>query len=178
MRDRRDQLVATLLGKDLDAILISTAENRQYLSGFSGSAGNLLISKDQAVLATDSRYTEQAANQAPQYQVLEISSGWNWLMNWLEGTGVKRLGFESHNMTVAIYNTLLDTLKQYDSLMDVSLVATSGLTEDQRTTKDTEELAMLQKAINASDGAMEAVCPQISDGMTEREVAWRMEAAM
>ena len=178
MRDRTDQLIAKLPEKDLEAMLISTPENRQYLSGFTGSAGYLLISKGQAVLATDSRYTEQAANQASGYQVLQVRGGWDWLMEWLEETGVKRLGFESQNMTVAAYNGLLEALKRRDSLSRVSLVPTSELAEDQRTIKDREELAMLQKAIDASDAAMEAVCPEIREGMSEREVAWRMEVAM
>lgn len=177
MRDRKDLLTAKLPEKDLEAMLISSPENRHYLSGFTGSAGYLLISKDQAVLATDSRYTEQATNQAPQYQVLQVR-GWDWLMEWLEESGTKRLGFESQDMTVATYNNLLEALKQHDSLSHVSLVATSGLAEDQRTIKDGEELAMLQKAIDASDAAMEAVCPEIREGMSEREVAWRMEVAM
>jgi Xaa-Pro aminopeptidase len=177
MRDRTDLLIAKLPEKDLEAMLISTPENRHYLSGFTGSAGYLLLSQGHAVLATDSRYTEQAANQAPQYQVLQVR-GWDWLMEWLEETGTKRLGFESQDMTVATYNNLLEALKQHDSLSHVSLVATSGLAEDQRTIKDGEELAMLQKAIDASDVAMEAVCPEIREGMSEREVAWRMEVAM
>ena len=178
MRERMDQLVAKLPEQDLDAMLISAPENRRYLSGFTGSAGYLLISKEHALLVTDSRYTEQATNQASQYQVLQVKSGWDWLMEWLEETGSKRLGFESQNMTVATYNNLLDALKQRDSLSQVSLMATSGLAEDQRTIKDEQELAMLQKAIDASDAAMEAVCPEIREGMTEREVAWRMEVAM
>ena len=178
MRDRMDLLVAKLPENNLDAMLISAPENRRYLSGFTGSAGYLLISKGHAVLVTDSRYTEQATNQATQYQVHQVRSGWDWLMEWLEETGTKRVGFESQNMTVATYNNLLEALKQHDSLGQVSLVATSGLTEGQRTIKDGEELAMLQKAIDAADGAMEAVCPQIREGMSEREVAWRMEVAM
>ena len=178
MRDRMDLMLAQLPERDLEAMLISTPENRRYLSGFTGSAGYLLISKDNAVLVTDSRYTEQATNQAPQYQVLQVRSGWDWLMEWLEETGIKRLGFESQNMTVATYNNLLEALKKRDSLSQVSLVATSGIAEDQRTIKDSDELAMLQKAIDASDAAMEAVCPKIQEGMSEREVAWRMEVAM
>jgi len=178
MRDRMDLLIAKLPEKDLDAMLISAPENRRYLSGFTGSAGYLLISKGHAVLVTDSRYTEQATNQSPQYQVHQVRSGWDWLMEWLEETGTKRVGFESQNMTVATYNNLLEALKQHESLSHVSLVATSGLAEDQRTIKDEAELAMLQKAIDAADGAMEAVCPEIRGGMSEREVAWRMEVAM
>ncbi len=178
MSDRKDLLLAQLPEKELDAMLISTPENRRYLSGFTGSAGYLLISQGPAVLVTDSRYTEQATQQAPDFQVLQVRSGWDWLTKWLEETGVKRLGFESQNMTVATYNNLLEALKKHDSLSQVSMVATSGLTEDQRIIKDGEELAMLQKAIDASDAAMEAVCPEIREGMTEREVAWRMEVVM
>ena len=104
-------------------MLISTPENRHYLSGFTGSAGYLLLSQGHAVLVTDSRYTEQATNQAPQYQVLQVRSGWDWLMEWLEETGAKRLGFESQDMTVATYNNLLEALKQHDSLSHVVATA-------------------------------------------------------
>ena len=88
------------------------------------------------------------------------------------------MGFESHNMTVANYNNLLEVLKQREALRKVSLVAVSGIAEEDRIIKDGDELVALQKAIDASDGAMEAVCPEIREGMTEREVAWRMEVAM
>ncbi|NOQ43842.1 MAG: Xaa-Pro dipeptidase, partial [Dehalococcoidia bacterium] len=44
----------------LDAILISRGENLRYLSGFTGSAGFLLISETNSILATDFRYIEQA----------------------------------------------------------------------------------------------------------------------
>ena len=178
MRARMDRLIGKLPQRALDAMLISAPENRHYLSGFTGSAGYLVLSKDHAVLVTDSRYTEQATNQAPDYRVKQVKSGWDWLVEWLEETGVRRLGFESHNMTVANYNNLLEVLKQREALRQVSLVAVSGIAEEDRIIKDGDELVALQKAIDASDGAMEAVCPEIREGMTEREVAWRMEVAM
>ena len=178
MRARMDRLIGKLPQRELDAMLISAPENRHYLSGFTGSAGYLVLSKDHAVLVTDSRYTEQATNQAPDYRVKQVKSGWDWLVEWLEETGVRRLGFESHNMTVANYNNLLEVLKQREALRQVSLVAVSGIAEEDRIIKDGDELVALQKAIDASDGAMEAVCPEIREGMTEREVAWRMEVAM
>ncbi len=171
MRERREQLISKFPEKDLDAILVSSPENRQYLSGFTGSAGYLLVSKGQAVLATDSRYTEQAANQAASWDVRQVRAGWDWLLDWLDETGARRLGFESQEMTVAAYESILEALKQRDSLSQVSLVAASGMAEDQRTVKDSQERAMLQKAIDVSDAAMQAVCPQIQEGMTEREVA-------
>ena len=178
MNDRLPRLVAQLAERELDAILISAPENRRYLSGFTGSAGYLLLSAGNTVLVTDSRYTEQATGQAPDFQVLQVRGGWDWLMEMLKENGIKRLGFESQHMTVATYNDLLDAVKGKEDLGQVSLVASSGITEALRTTKDPDELASLQKAIDASDAAMSAVCPAIEEGMTEREVARRMESAM
>jgi len=178
MTDRLERMVARLPEKELDGILISAPDNRQYMSGFTGSAGYLFIAKGKAVLVTDSRYTEQAANQATGFEVVQIRGGWDWLVELLKSSGVRRLGFESQDMTVATYNNLLDALKEDSDASKVSLIAASGLTEEQRVTKDEGELAFLQRAIDASDAAMEAVCPAIQEGMTESEVAWRMEKAM
>ena len=178
MKDRLDRLNAQLPERELDAMLVSAPENRRYLSGFTGSAGYLGICKGHAVLVTDSRYTEQATRQAPDFKVIQVRGGWDWLMDWLKETGVSRLGFESQNLTVATYNSLLDALKEHESLNHVSLVAASGIAEEQRILKDSDELSSLQKAIDASDAAMDMVCPEIREGMTEREVAWRMEMAM
>ncbi|MSQ05759.1 MAG: aminopeptidase P family protein [Dehalococcoidia bacterium] len=179
MKERTQLLVATLPEKELDAVLISAPENRRYLSGFTGSSGWLLLSQGQPVLITDSRYTEQAGHQAPDYQVIQSKGGgWAWLLELLKSSGIRRLGFESQNMTVATHQGLLDALKADADLGKTSLVPTAGLTEELRIIKDAEELVLLQKAIDASDSAMTAVCPAIRAGMTEREVAWRMEVAM
>ena len=75
MKERVEGLVAQFPDKELDGILISAAENRRYLSGFSGSAGYLFITKDKAVLVTDSRYTEQATNQSPSFDVRQVRGG-------------------------------------------------------------------------------------------------------
>ncbi len=178
MNERATRLAAQLPEKELDAMLISNPENRRYLSGFTGSAGYLLITPERSVLFTDSRYTEQAANQSPHFQVVQVKSGWDWLLDTLKETGVKRIGFESENITVASYNRVVDALKEDEALSGASLLATAGITEELRILKDAEELVQLQKAIDASDQAMTAVCPTIAAGMTEREVAWRMEMAM
>ena len=178
MKERVEGLIAQLPEKELDGVLISAPENRRYLSGFSGSAGYLFITKESALLVTDSRYTEQAANQSPDFEVKQVRGGWGWLVEELKTSGVKKVGFESQDMTVSSYNSLIDAIKGDSSLGDVSLVPAPGLAENQRIIKDEEELALLQLAINAADMAMDQVCPAITPGMTEREVAWKMESAM
>jgi len=178
VKDRVTRLADQLTERELDAILISAPENRRYLSGFTGSAGYLLITPQRQVLFTDSRYSEQAGNQSPHFEVVQMKPGLDWLMDALTETGVRRVGFESDAMTVASYNRALDAIREKEGLVGLSLIATCGITDELRVFKDREELAELQKAIDASDRAMETVCPTIQAGVTEREVAWRMEVAM
>jgi Xaa-Pro aminopeptidase len=178
MKERVDGIVAQFPEQELDGVLISAPENRRYLSGFSGSSGYLFITKDNAVLVTDSRYTEQATNQSPDFEVRQVRGGWGWLVEELKASGVKKVGFESQDMTVSSYNSLIEAVKGDSLLSNVSLVPAPGLAENQRIIKDNEELALLQLAIDAADRAMDLVCPAITPGMTEREVAWKMETAM
>ena len=178
MQSRLATFVAKLPEREVDAILVSGAENRRYLSGFSGSAGYLFITCERAHLATDFRYAEQATAQAPHFNVEQVRAGWDWLIAQLKESGAKRVGFESQAMTVAAYNSLVNAIGEDSDLSVIELVPLTDLTGDQRSFKDSGELVMLQKAIDASDRAMELVCPIIAEGMTEREVAWRMEMAM
>ena len=52
----------------IDALLVSSDHNRRYLSNFTGSAGYLVITVEEALLITDFRYVEQAGNQSPDSQ--------------------------------------------------------------------------------------------------------------
>ena len=176
LRDLRDSLKE----RRLDGLLVSSPENRRYLSGFNGSAGNLLVTQDDSVLATDFRYVEQAGRQAPEFRVLRIGQGYDWFPQLLSETGVKRLGFESEDMSVALYQKLKQTLKESmaSSGTKVRLVGTAGITEELRAHKDPEEMQLLQRAIDIADQAMDRVTPTIRAGQTEQEVAWRLEVAM
>ena len=178
MNNRLERLRAKLEEKDLDAILISSAENRQYISGFTGSAGYLVASRDSAVLATDFRYTEQAGLQAPDFEVTRSGGDWSWLVDLLKERRLDKIGFESHQMTVAGYSHVATALRGLPSADRPTLVATTGIVEGLRTIKDQDELALLQQAIDTADAAMQAVSPTIQPGETEREVAWRLEKAM
>ena len=90
MKMRLDRLREKFPALELDAFFVSSPENRRYLSGFAGSAGFFVISRDAAVLATDFRYTEQAALQAPDFRVDRISGGMGWLPELFKELGVKR----------------------------------------------------------------------------------------
>jgi Xaa-Pro aminopeptidase len=178
MSYRLDKLRSILKEKELDALLVSTSENRRYLSGFHGSAGSLLVSGEDAFLATDFRYVEQAANQAPEFQVLKVGAGWSWLMDLLRDTGLKKVGFESQQVTVATYQQMVEAVRDVPAAEQPSLVATSSIVEELRTVKDGDELEMMQRAVDVADAAMDSVTPTVQAGQTEQEVAWRLEVAM
>ena len=178
MNYRLDNLRQELEEKELDGILISSDENRRYISGFTGSAGYLVVSRDSAILATDFRYTEQAGNQSPDFQVIKAGSDWSWFLDLLKDLKVMKLGFESHQVTVATYKQITEALQALPSDERPALAATSGIVESLRKIKDREELDLLQRSIDVADAAMESVSPTIEAGHTEREVAWRLEKAM
>ncbi|MCI0440361.1 MAG: aminopeptidase P family protein [Chloroflexi bacterium] len=178
MNNRIQKLRQKLQEKELDAILISSGENRRYMSGFTGSAGYLLISQKGAVLATDFRYTEQAGNQAPDYTVQRITGGLGWFPKLASEMSVRRIGFESEEMTVATHSAFLKAIAEAENGGKAELVAASGIVEDLRQYKDAEEMRLLTRAVEIADQALDTVAPTIRPGMTEAQVAWELEKAM
>ncbi|PZC50060.1 MAG: Xaa-Pro aminopeptidase [Chloroflexi bacterium] len=181
MLSRLEYLRNELNIRNLDAMLISSAENLAYLSGFLGSAGYLIITNDVAIIATDFRYLEQAKNQAPNYEVVKIGNrDQDWFVDLILRLGISNLGFEGDHVTVSLYEKLVSKIKDLKgpSSKKISLSSTVGITEEIRATKEPGELSLLQKAIDISDAAMDAIIPTIKPGDTEREVAWRLEVCM
>lgn len=174
--ERVRRLRARLADEQVDGILITNGENRRYLSGFIGTAGYLLITQNAAVLATDFRYTEQAAIQAPGWRVDRITGQLKWLPALLNEFGVKTLGFEADDVTVSLHGRFRDAIAE--AKLETELRPTSGITLTLRAVKDAEEIALLQGAIDVSDRAFEEVAAQIRPGQTEEEIAWLFEQAV
>src|SRR5687768_5964932 len=79
----------------VDAILVTNGDNRRYLSGFTGSAGMLLLTAGAARLLTDFRYVEQATIQAPDFEIVKLDGpGWPTVAAQAAELDVHRLGLE------------------------------------------------------------------------------------
>ena len=176
LQNLRQKLDEDELG--LDAILISSPENRRYMSGFTGSAGWLLISRHDATLATDFRYVEQATQQSPDFRIHRTAPGLGWFPEWTAEQGVKRIGFESDDVTISLHNAFRKAADESETTNHPELVPTSGIVEQLRVYKDADELALLAKAIEIADEALDEVGPRIEPGVTEEAVAWELEKAM
>ena len=64
-RVRRDALAARLEDLSVDALLITRLLHTRYLTGFTGSNGQVLVRRDGALFLTDGRYTEQSRREVP-----------------------------------------------------------------------------------------------------------------
>ena len=172
--NRLQKLRRKLVENDIEAILISQSENRYYLSGFSGSAGFLLVTEREAILATDFRYTEQAGTQAPGYEIFKITDNpATWFPELISGSGAKKLGFEAGHITFAMYRQLSDILNKQAS--SAKLVPSDGLVESLRAVKEPEEIELITRAAGISDKAFEYIEDVIHAGMSEKEAAWELE---
>ncbi len=174
MRARLEKLRQKLAEKELDAIFISQPENRYYLSGFSGSAGFLVITAQDAILATDFRYLEQAKAQAPEYRIFQISGDMaSWFPELISGLKLRKLGFEAGHITFSLYRKLHDIIGKLEP--PAKLVPLEGLVESLRAVKEPEEIAAITRAAELTDRAFAHIEGMIQAGMTEKEVAWEIE---
>jgi Xaa-Pro aminopeptidase len=165
-----------LAAAELDAMLVTDLVNVRYLSGFTGSNAALLVRADDEtpVLATDGRYLTQAAQQSPDAEiVIERACGLH-LAARAAADGVRRLGFESHVVTVDNYATL------QRATPDVEFIRAAGTVEALREVKDAGELALLRLACEAADSALLELVETggLRPGRTEKQVGRELESRM
>lgn len=167
---RVDDFRKSLIQKGLDGALITKRENYIYLSGFTGTYANLLITKDKAILITDFRYVEQANNEAPFYEIVQFQgSVEETLKELLDGNNIKKLGFEEDYMTWKAYNELNSKIKVS------KLMPLEGIVELMRAIKDEDEIELIKGAVRLADEAFSHVLKYIKPGVKEIEIASELE---
>ncbi len=168
---RLERLRARLAAEGLDALLVGQPENRRYASGFTGSTAWLLIGRETALIATDSRYWEQASQECPGYELVQVRGRPETLMpEMLARVGAQRVGFEAQHASYA----------EVEDLRRAAPEAEWTPVEDWllelRAVKDEAEIAVLREAILLADDALGAALAQMRPGMTERDAAWLIES--
>ena len=158
-------------------MLVTDLINVRYLSGFTGSNAALLVlaEHETPVLATDGRYRTQAARQAPDAEVVIERACNPHLVGRAAASGVRRLGFESHVVTVDAFATFTREAGEH-----CELIRAAGTVEGLREVKDSGELAVLRLACEAADAALTDLVQTggLRPGRTEKEVRNDLEALM
>lgn len=170
---RQAALRAAIAAEGLDALLVTHLPNIRYLTGFSGSAGLLLVTRDEAVLITDFRYAAQAPAEAAAAAAVEIEPAnvWDRLRRVVEGRRPETLGIEAQALTVR-------DAERVASLGSFRVAPVSDTVERLRTAKDPGEVAAIRAAAALASEALDEVLPGVRAGETERGVAARLEAAL
>jgi len=167
---------------DVDTAWIVQPENRRYLSGFKAtdtqfteSSGSLLVTAEKTVLITDSRYTTEARMEAPGFDVLTLKRDLETdLPDILHTIGTRTLGFEGDYLTWGTHRRLAESLGTSPNAID--LVPLPPMLEDMREIKDDRELDILRDAANLISHIFDTVINTLEPGMTEKEVARRIES--
>lgn len=156
---------------NIDAVIISNGKNMRYISGFTGETGYVYISGLRHAVITDFRYTIQAENEAEGYEVITIGNGgYSEVLNeLLAADRVSRLGFEAADTLYADYQRLNQTLNA------VELVPVKDEITAMRRIKTQKELEYIKKAEAIGDTVFSEILDYIKPGMTELEVAARIE---
>ncbi len=168
----------------VDALLVTAPANIRWLTGFTGSAGLLLVTGGTAVLTTDGRYRSQAGEQlaaagvsgAVELVVGGVAAQRDALAGAL--AGASRVGLEADHVTWSAVRTWEEALAPRD------LRPTRGLVERLRAVKDEAELVRMARAAAVADAALATVTERLAavggagPAPTETEVAAALDHAM
>ncbi len=177
---RLDRLRAAFDEHGIDALVVTTLANVRYLTGFSGSAGVLTVTRDTALLTTDGRYRTQSAEQiakagaAPQVGITigPVAEQRKAAQAALDAAAIGHVGLEADHVSWSAQRTWADLLRAD------RLVPTSNAVESLRERKDAAEIARMERAAAIADAALFEVLPLMSQGVTEEHFALELDTAM
>ena len=164
----------------LEALLISRPENRRYVSGFKAedgalteSSGYLLITPKEALVLTDFRYQEEAAEEASGFRVRVYNQGLGKLLAGLCGElGIKTLGFEEDYLLYHQFRTLAKDLP------GLELKPTMDLVADLRIIKEPAEVEAIEASLALIEEVLDNLIDDLRPGMREDQAAWQIIAGL
>jgi Xaa-Pro aminopeptidase len=173
---RRARLLPILEQAQVDLFLVTCEANVSYLTGFTGDSTYLIAGPDRALLISDARYTEQLHEECPDVEArirppsVKLHEA---TINLLKELAPKRIGIEGHVMSVELRDLLAA------ALTSIELVPINGQIESElRAIKDETEIAEIKAAIGMAIRGYEELKQFSRPGMTEREAAFELEAAL
>jgi Xaa-Pro aminopeptidase len=169
---RRQRLMEALAAQGADALLVSNPVNVTYLTGFSGDSSALLLSRKDAVLVSDARYTEQISEECPGLDMVirpPVKPLPTAIAETLDKLGVRTVGFDSASMTVAELATLSEQAKAIDWKPEKDRV------EAMRAVKDASEVAAIREAIDIAERAFTVFRALLRPHDTEKDLHDAME---
>ncbi|MBL7127583.1 MAG: aminopeptidase P family protein [Ignavibacteria bacterium] len=151
----------------IDSFLVTNLSNIRYLSGFSGSAGTLLLTKGMNYFVTDFRYKSQSKDEVNRdfKVIIYTQNSFNYLSSLIKKHKLKRIGFESHILNVNEFITLKKKFPQ------VNFIPVDSFIESIVVKKTDKEIATLKKAVDITDNTFTKILNKIKPGVTEKALS-------
>ncbi len=167
MTERAKNLLASMKFSEREGVLVYNPSNMFYLSGYLGE-GLVLITHQCCAIVTDFRYTEQAENEAPGFEVHMTGTGrcHEAIVGELcRQADIDTLYYEDDYVTVRTFEACRKHIP------DVEWKSVGGAVEALREVKDENELSLIAQACKLTGDAFERLLPNIKEGVTEKELA-------
>jgi Xaa-Pro aminopeptidase len=146
--------------------LITKPENVKYISGFSGSFGELIITSTKKFLITDARYKEQAKKLTnPDFEIIIIENYKDDLTNLFKKNKIKTLRFESTNFS---YSKFVNYNKVFPK---IKLKPIQNEIDQLRMIKSDHEIELIQKSQKLNEKTLELALKFLKPGVSEKELA-------
>jgi Xaa-Pro aminopeptidase len=174
-RARQEGLVRALEAEGLDGVVVTSHANIRYLTGFSGSAAVVAVTRADVLLVTDFRYDEQARAEAGAVARVEVDSTsvWDRFFKELVTLGsLDAIGYEAHALSVHDARRFAQVGKAW------RWVPTTDLVERLRVAKDACEVAAIRSAALLAGEALRQTLAEVRSGMTELAIAGVLEGAL
>ncbi|OQY02278.1 MAG: hypothetical protein B6I26_01645 [Desulfobacteraceae bacterium 4572_130] len=184
IKNRIKRLKNEILKKGLDTIIIFSDENRRYLSGYTGengsyaeTAGFIVITKNQLILACDFRYYEQAQNETDFYTVILYKESFSKAVSdILQSVNAKKVGIESLGLTYYHYKEIKK--QNSNNRLNIEVIAIDETLKFFRIKKDEYEIEIIKNALAIAETSFMQFKEKICKGMTEKQAAWILEKLM
>ncbi len=163
-----DKIKNVLEEKNFEGLLIYDIFNVRYLSGYTSDDAYLLITKNKNYFLTDPRYTEQASEECPEFEIFNwrsVSGDFSDAVSKIvKDENIKKLGVESHSITLSYFNKISKNIT-------AEIIPVEGIVEEFRGVKTLEEIEYIRKACEIGDRAFERIIKEIKIGKTEKELS-------
>ena len=175
---RQRKLLRIAHREKVDAFLVTSETNVSYLTGFSGDSTYLLLRPEGATAISDFRYTTQLEEECPGLETfirttdVKLHAATIKVLKRVR-PGLRRIGIESHVVSVELLNILSAELE------DVEFVPISSAIENEiRAVKDAGEIAELRKAVHFAQRGFDVLKAILTPDLTEREASFELEHAL
>ncbi len=160
--------------KKNEALIVISEANRLYFTGFSSSAGTLLITKNSAEFFIDFRYFEKAVKSIRHCNVSLANRLYEQLREYMKAHGIDRVYVESSYITLEQFKSFQSKMPDCTFSIDDEF---DRLILQLRSKKTSDELSYIKAAQKITDETFAYILDRIH-GRTEREIMLDMEFYM